>query len=420
MSVKKELPFLQESFRSSEVRVQLGHNLWIDSAGDKKDIQVDDFPIFVFLRAVGFESVILKPESHQYWDVWTQRMAEYEQIFIQDPENLVIDECVWNELDSASGEFVIQCLLPATHTPSTRQSLKAQVGLPPPFAAPLKIDPVALQKFVEEVQRQSAQETLLRIQSILREFKQDSRRTTPETWSNLLCDVLTIALESRELEKALQVARDHQEDLKRIWNDHARFLRLCGAYDAKPQELSDWASIFESLENRMLVIYLQQNLHERAGPQILKLMHARIQRDPDRMIEFCLANQAEIQKQLLPWMTPYWKLKHFTLVQSEFERAIQRGDGEGDLKLWITSLLKCAPHQALQDLERYFQKKRAFWKRDFPHVQKAILAALQEAPGSESIAYLKRWKLNVQGVLADRIERILSLYSSEQKGGNRK
>lgn len=366
----------------------------------------EDWPIFLFLKGIGCQKVYFEPQAKEVLDLWTQRMSEYEQEFIQDPENFTTADHFWNEKSSNLSVNLIRCEFAELQV----EKIQISLGPVPPMEAPLGIPEEAARRFVEEIQTQSAKETLHRILQILKEYDREARAKDLTIWSNLVADVLCISLQNHLLDKSLQVANDHTEVLKSIWSQTDRVVQIFAAYDPKGSELSQWAKLFETCSTTDLLRCLENHLSSVGGPQMIKLMNYRAQNQAEELIEICFSYEGKFTRQLLQWLAPHWRQKHYARIRESFLKTLKRKDR--DLELihgWIHALLRSSRREAFLELKKLFKKRNFFWKRPPVDIsiQKEIVSALSEDRNSETYAFLQEIHPRASVEISNRIEELL-------------
>jgi len=413
LSVKKlQLEEFLETHTPTKIHLKAAR-IEPSSASEFQDeaINLDDWPILLFLKGIGFDTVSFYSNSQSALERWTARLSQYELIFIADPENLAVEECIWNEKDD-TGNLLIECHLP---TPSPHQQQKKQRvditpgGHVPPLEAPLGIDDDAALRFVDEIEKQTPQETLLRTHLILREFESDAKHKDPFVWASLIADIIAIALESRWVEKAVQIAKDFDQSLKLVWTKSERALRLFSAYDPKPSELRNWSEVFQSCSSVDLVWYLDSQLSTTAGPQILKLMNYRAQTEPELLIEICFQEKPNVQRILLPWLIAHWKLKHYPNVFHHLKTSLEQNESEEIVQLWIVAALRSSAEHSFQDFLQLIPKRKWFCVLDKSKLvfQKLLLKVFTENPSHDVLPFMKKAKHLFSGEIADQAEKLL-------------
>lgn len=407
LSLKKIPGFSEES--ASIRRIDLVNSAYETKSGAAHSFDLEQWPALLFLKGLGFESVKFSDQALDVVETWALRIATYQTSYLFDPENFRKEECNWSETDSQSDLVLIECIAPSKRSPREDPGFKFFV---PPLEAPLGIDPGLLEKFRSEVENQSGPETLLRVHSILKEYEKDSKNKDPKIWTSLLVDIISIALESKLLDKAVELAETHRSALESLWSPYnPRVVRLFSAYEPKGAELFSWSRIFSTLKNLPLVEFFEPYLSTSAGPQMIKLMNYRVQNQSDEMAEICFRATESIQRVLLQWLSPHWREKHYPKLWKLTERNKQN---EPMLKLFLNALMRSSRSRALQDLEEYFPRPRLLGRVSTDlNLQRVILNVLNDYPSIDSLEFIKKVKPNLHGKLADLAEKILS---SHQKG----
>lgn len=373
------------------------------------------WPSFSFLKGMGFERIEFHDADPQSILHWAERIQAYEQDYLQDPDYLDIDACVWNEISVETDKTLIACF---------RRELKhntssALVFSVPPLKAPLAVDERAISAFVDEAKHQSTEDTILRMQSILLEFKDGKEELDHQPWLRLVADVICVTLENSLLRKAVSLSEEHKEVLAQLWNDEQRAHRIFSAYEPKAPELELWSKIFSSLSNEKLVLLLKNSLSTSAGPQVLKLMHVRVQHDPEDFIEICLEKESSLQKLILQWLTPYWQPRHYRKLLNALKLSLEKQDDFELIHSWIQALLKSYQSQAFEDLKLFFKpqtwigrvlKTNQKSKESGIQSQRFIVKALAEHPSAETVRFLREVKPFIHGGVADNVEKVISSY----------
>lgn len=384
------------------------------SGGQEFDLSLETiWPGFLFLKAMGFEILRFHSQKPNQIQTWMQRIEAYQQSFLEDPEAISIEECTWNEIDEISLDTVIECIQKTSRVDHRPASLYPV----PPMEAPLSVEPHALRSFLNEVHHQRDEDILLRLQSILQEFKNDSKNIEEELWTNLVGDIIALALRTRQLDKASKLATEHHETLKNLWFNTDRSLQILSSFEAsRSNELQSWNQIFSTLPTDRLIYFFQNHLSSPAGPQIVRLMSIRVKERPNDFAKLCFECEQSSQKLLLQWLSPYWGPQHYRQLYAALLRALK---GKSELELiqaLIQALLRSYRIQALKDLSLFFTPK-TWLKRIFsrtPHLeaqkQKSILNALAEIPSADTIVFLKEIRPSLKGEVADYVERLLQSY----------
>lgn len=374
------------------------------------------WPSFVFLKGLGFKRIHFRQPSDSSLNQWRERVESYQQLYIQDPEYLHIDECIWDEIDPNLDEPVIECV---------RESTRVEVHKPeaykvPPMLGPLAIDPAEKEAFIQEIRSHSEADTIRRTLSILKEFRYSSQNFDERLWDDLLLDILGSILEIGDLDRALQLVDDHQNDLRNGWNSTDRIVRVLAAYEPKRAELEKWARVFRSLSLERLISLLDGLLSSPAGPQIIKLMNFRAAQDPEGLIGICLQQNPGIQKILLQWLSPHWKPQHYRQLFEALRTALERGSDKELIQYWIQALFRSYRDQALSDLQSFFRNRAApkRWlgisnQADL-NKQKSILSALEEMPSTDILMFLKEIRSKVYGRNVDYVERLINNYRMQK------
>ena len=404
------LPPALEAFRQAESLVfhLRESRVEIETPPSDAPFNLDEWPILLFLQGLGFEKIILRNKSADALFSWVSRMAEYQQTFIQDPDNLFIDECIWNQADG--NEIFVECL------PAPKDILKRSeknMGHPVPaqadyLQAPLGITPEMSARFVSEIDHISNAEIFARLHSILLEYEKDSRAKDETVWASFLTDVIAVALEAKLLDKAAQLSKDHSKILSSVWSRREKTLRLFSVYDPKSSQLSLWASIFDSLNLEEVVRLLESSLSTPAGPQILKLMNHWSQTKTGSVIDFCIHADAGTQERLLPWLAPHWKVSHFEKIWTATKLQLKNGRSKALTQAWLSALFRCSRSKAFENIRPLFMQKKYFWsKRPAPiETQKMILDILAEHPDAETLSLLTDIRKDACRELVHEIDRL--------------
>lgn len=382
--------------------------------GALSEFNLDTWPILVFLKGTGFSRIEFRTNDEAIIDRWINRIQQYEQKFIQDPENLHFDECLWDELSPESEEPLIHCVrLEIQKAPQKLRKRKHHV---PPMEAHLGVDARSVERFVDEIRQLSPKDTLLRTQFILQEFKQSKKDVEGIQWAQLIGDIISVSLEAKHLDKAIHIAEENRTLLRSLWSDSQRVVRIFSAYEPKSQELKTWSKIFDTLPLEDLVRYLESHLSSSAGPQIVRLMNERAPKHTEQLFAICIRENASMQKLILQWLSPHWQTQHYRDLLKCLFQSLKRGDDLELVNHWINGLLRSYPSLALQDLKSFFEPPKflaKLFKKDkqiTPHSQKSVLVALGEHRSTEVLQFLKDIKPWTQGEAADEIERQIHTY----------
>lgn len=383
-------------------QVDLVNSRFIHKDGTLSSFAIEDWPIALFLRGLGAESIWFKTHDLQEIENWIARIAAYEQSYINDPENFRTEDCKWNEVDPKRGLDLVVVRWPTK--PIKHEDLKFQPSTPP-LDAPIGLDPESIRKFKEEIVHQSAVDVILRTQYILKEFEAGTLSADRSIFGKLLVDVICVALENKLLDKAAEIAELHAKSLALALKDDSKLLQLLGSFDPKATELISWGRIFNSVPTLHLLRTAEVQLSSKAGPQLVKLINLKISHDPDEMIEISFKEKGPSLKALHQWLTPHWQAKHYEPILHAVEHHL---DSPEILDLWITALLRSDTTRALADLSKYFSKPSLFSKKKkFVHVQDATLKAIIEHPTTEALGFLREVRSELSGKQAFKAEQIL-------------
>lgn len=354
----KKIPGLEVDSPSLR-QVNLIEGKLINEVGGVQVFDLEQWPIMLFLKGIGFERVHFHEGSSRLLEVWAERIATYQTSYLFDPENFRAEECQWNEQDKNKTSFLIECVAPSRKERRKEPRFYSNV---PPLEAPLGVDLEMVQKFVDEVEQQTPQETLHRIHSILKEYEKDSKNRDPKIWAALIADVIAVSLESKLIDKAVELAETHGVALSSIWSESPdRLIRLFSSYDPRGTELFSWSRIFSTYKNADLVRSFENYLSSPAGPQIVKFLNYRIQNQSDEIIDICFSESAAIQKLLHQWLAPHWREKHYPKIWALVQESLAH---ESLFRLWLLALLRSSTTLALRDLQSFFEKPK-FWGRIF-------------------------------------------------------
>ena len=401
-----------------EIDLDLNEILFVDNT-KKQTVFENVWTGFSFLKGMGFQKIRFFHPNQKSIENWSKRISDYQQEFIQDPDFIDVEACIWDETKPDTDEILVQCVVRKTRDKASR----GPAYLVPLMEAPLGIDQAHLSAFVNEIQKQTASDILMRMQAILNEFKQESRNLDTQIWSQLLGDVVSVSLENGLLDKALSLVEEHRAALGELWDDSPRVLRILSAYEPKSDEVVRWAKIFESFSLEYIVSFIRQHLSSPAGPQIIRLMTYRAQQENEELISICVNESSDVQKILLQWLSPYWRPKHYKELLRSLKQAMQRRDDIELIQYWIQALLQSYRAQALTDLRSFFTPAK-FWQRLQVRKrlninigqQRSIVKALSEQPSADTLKFFKDIKPFAKGGVADDIERVIySYYSGGQK-----
>lgn len=378
-------------------------------SGELESFSLNDSPLLLFMKGLGVERIDFATSDMEIIDRWLERVASYELLFLEDPDHFKFSELQWNEVDPRSNEVLIQSFHKETRI--SLDPLKTHFSVPP-MMAPLGIPEEARLKFIQEIEIQLPDETLSRVTSILQEFRTSVKKIDPVIWAMLVGDVIAIALKSKLLEKAVQIAEEHKVGMAPLWNNPDRVSQIFLNYDPKGAEIPAWAKIFETLSTPQLIAMLENFLGSDCGPQILKLMNFRALHTPEELVEICFQSNPLIQKILLQWLSPHWKPFHYGRLLNSLDNALRSRMDEDIIRLWISALMRASKTNAFDDLVKLFQPKFfKIWgtKADIAS-KRMILNAISENPSSECKEFLKKIRKYVQGELADQVEKLLHGY----------
>ncbi len=407
MSLKKEvsegLPFLSKTPR----RVDLLTSEVVHEDSTRQTFDFEQWPIALFLKGLGALSIDFTGQDPKLQSSWVQRIAKYQQTYLHDPENFRTEECNWDLEEEAVS---IRVSWPPKS--SKREALKITPITTPPLEAPLGVDEYSVLKFREEITKQSAKDVILRIQSILNEYDKESLHKDPQILGALISDIISIALENRLLEKAVEISETHFKSLEFSWSDDERVIRSFAAYDPKASELNLWSRIFASCPLIRVLRLLDIYLTSAAGPQMVKLLSLRAQNESDELIDICFKEKGTLLKSLHQWLAPHWRPKHFDKIWHQVNKHFEEEDF---LQVWIPALLRSSTSRAFAALTKFFEKP-AFFKRKKPYgtIQKAILEAISENPTSDAIVFVKEIRPRLHGKLEYQADKILSLRKSSR------
>ena len=372
-------------------------------------LATSDSPLLLFVKGMGVERIDFFTKDSEIVDRWLERLAGYEFLFLEDPDNFKASELQWNELDPNSNEELIVCHIKEAH-PQFDQ-LRAHPSVPP-MMAPLGIPEESRLKFLQEIEIQSPDETLSRFTSILQEFRTSVKSIDPLVWAVLVGDVIAITLHSKLLDKAVQIADEHRLGLAPLWNNSDRVIQIFSSYDPKGSEISLWAKIFATLPTPQLINTLETHLGSEGEPQILKLMNYRALHSPEELVEICFGSKPLIQKILLQWLTPHWKPFHYGRLLNSLDQALRSSADEDLVRLWISALVRASKSNAFDDLAKIFRPKffRIWGTKTDIASKRMILNAISESPSTECREFLRKIRKYVQGELADHVEKMLLAY----------
>lgn len=377
----------------------------ICESGETYGFDLEAHPLLVFLKAVGFQAVEFYTRDSQVLEMWTERLTQYQQAYIQDPQYLQDGNFAWDEI-SDERRKVIHCIQRA-ETIARQQNWRQTIPSIPSLNGPLGVDPQSVQRFLHEIESQTPSDTLRRVQIILQEYDAATLCKKEEShWSPLIMDIVSSALEANQLDRAVEISLSYQEALKNGWKDHERVQRLFSAYDPRGSEILIWSRIFESLKTQELVEFTATSLSTNAGPQILKMMGFRAQTQPDEMIQICLAEKQATQKMLLQWLMPHWKPKHF----EEVWIAVKSSIGSLALfRMWLEAALHCSGARTFERLIEYFPRPNIFKRSQVdPLLQKTILDVLSDHHPIDASEFARQIKPVLTGKLSNLAEKIIS------------
>jgi len=420
VSLSLQKSFEKELLDKSIKEVDLAQTLITLSDNSRIHFSYDEaWPGFSFLKGMGFDRIEFYTDDREKIEVWADRILQYQQDFLQDPDYLAVDDCHWNEKDYHSNQILISC-----HGLKSRKFAPQEIALDlPPMDAPLGVDPLAIAAFKNEIRNQKSEDTIHRIQNILVEFRAAKSDFDPLIWSNLVADLIAVSLENKLLSKASRLAEEHKTELKHAWDDTRRSIRLLSAYEPKVDELSEWANIFQSFNSEDIISFLSTHLSSKAGPQIVKLLNYRVQTEFESFIEICLHGNGAIQKLLLQWLSAYWKPQHYHLILAQLHRALKETNDLDMINYWVQALLRSYRSQALEDMRQFFSNKK--WYQGFfkskknlelgPLEQRNFLKALSEHPSADILRFFAEIKQDVRGGLADEVERMIRSYQGNTR-----
>ncbi|TVQ77391.1 MAG: hypothetical protein EA369_09360 [Bradymonadales bacterium] len=383
----------------------------------------DLWAAFLFLKAVGFKKVSLRNPQKQSLRNWQKRIEEYQQHFIHDPEYLQLELCQWNESsESNPSELAIECwpAIGASRSPTESRVLQSVDILE--MKGPRISADAAVLAFREEVETFQASDILRRMLSILREFKFEKSKELPAHWPQLIGSVLRVAIENSLLGLAQDITQEYQDELQDLWKDESKVTELLKAYEARPVEFHQWAEIFRAVDIQLLIRLLERELGGEAGPQIIKLMTYRAEREHESLIEICLELKPATQRLLLQWLAPYWKPKHYPIAIRSLQGILETGRNLDLVNSWVQALLLSYRAQALADLKAYLKPDTSLWRKLFKRksvaskAQRSIIQALADSPSSEILQFLKELRPSLQGEVADEAEKVLQNFRSLRWG----
>lgn len=411
LSVKKEWVIPIESL-AVPLEIHIRESQIQRANGEKQLIQLDEWPAMVFLKAVGFDRVKIHRLDPDGLSQWLERMASYEQLFLQDPEYLNIDEAEWNQLDADSSSFLVECFQTDGRPRSQPAIQPRSFTMAPPLQASLGLQPENTKLFLEEIRSQSTLETLRRIEHILNEYKLSDAEREPEVWAFLVADIIVISLGHRFLDRSVHLSQNHEYDLLPVWREPERALRLFSAFDPKPAEIPTWAKIFKSCSHINLLNLYDRSLGTSANPQIAKLLNFRAGENSDEFLKILPQAAKKHQELILQWMGPHWQSRHFDALRN-FWISKSRDADTDFVRLLIQSMLRARRADALDEFEKHFRKPSWFGKLTARELEiaKLILSVLMENPSIETAEFFRKVRSRVSGELADRIEKYLAHFS---------
>lgn len=369
----------------------------------------------LFLKAIGFQKIRFIGPTEKSLRNWQARVEIYQQEFIHDPEYLQVELCQWNEsADQAENSApLIECSPRLETRPLRQQSKSKPRVVVSKMAGPLKQASVSMKNFVEEARSYEAKDTLRRMQAILREFKNEKKDSLHEEWNHLVGSVFRIALETKNLSVAEELLQTYREELLQFWSDAPRLRSHLQAYEASSGHFHRWTALFDGIPLAQLIPLLETELSMGAGPQIIKLMTHRAEREHESLIELSAQLKPSSQKILLQWLAPYWRPKHYPIALRSLQKILQ---DEKDLELiqsWVQAMLQSYRAQALADLKKLFTQPIPGWRRFFGRgaqpnkALRFIIKALAENPSTEILQFLKELKPQLKGEAADEADRVI-------------
>jgi hypothetical protein len=369
-------------------------------------INLDDWPILIFLKGFGCSKIEFRTRDTNLIDAWSARILGYEQSYLADPDSVKVNECQWDEIELHSGMALIQCFFERIESFRTTQLAKPAVPL---LEGPIGVPSSAALSFMRELETESPIDTLHRFTLILNEYRSYGLIKDSKTWSLLIGDVMAVCLEHGQLHKAKQIAEEHRESLSAYWIDVHRTSRLLASYDPKVFELNNWMKIFETIPSSKLIGMLESLLTTPAGPQTLKLISTRTHENPDEMIEICFQSESAIQKLLLQWLLPHWRPAHFEKILKNLHQSRKRKDGPEIQRLWILALVRSSSRNAYDELKAFFKPKLFTLGSSHARkqLQKLIIQTLGENPNFETREFMKSILKLLKGDLAQYAEQII-------------
>ncbi len=403
-------------------RLKLDEGLWLPDGGEPKPISLDEIWAGLnFLKALGFHEVAFRTPSPEQLHRWIERLENYQQFYIQDPEYAGFDDFIWNELSPEFDEPVVECVRYAitADAPGTIQEvIHLNLGPVPPLLSNIAVDQKALSAFLNEIESRQPEDVFHRFESIFEEYRSLLDSEPPKESLQLLGAVFTLALENRKLDAALAFVRNHAHEFKNLFEDETWLIRALEIFEPKANEIQTWAPLFDSVKNEQIIAMAEKHLGSKAGHQLVKLISVRVAREPEHLIQFCLRSPHNIQKLLTQWLAPYWRPKHYPGIAQQLEQALQTRD-PSLIQTWLQALLRSYPAQSLEDLKKYF-KKLSFWeslgrkKVESLEKQGLILSALQENRSTELLKFLKEIRPELKGKSADQVEKIIGSFRDKR------
>lgn len=341
-------------------------------------IEID--PLFIFLRGIGFKKVQFNACSKSDLARWSERIQSYEQLYIEDPESLVVSNCKWHELNE-SQQLVVECTL------DERRDLHEFSGqsVVPPFKAPLGVTEEARINFIEEISNESPKDTIKRFFLITQEyFKEDSLDAEQELLEQVVKSLLLLSFEFHCFDIIQKVREKYSATVGKLLNNRDFLKESLEKSEPLPGEFFAWADFFKPTPYEHLISLLNEPSIER---RISKVLQMRSLEDPEGVINIFFNSSLEIQKKLFSTLCNHFTVHHVQRLL-DLMKEIKEPSFKSNL---MSQAIKLHSQTALKFCSQsYFSGSRFGSQKVQSENYLPIINAIEAAPKDERVSFLKK------------------------------
>jgi len=401
LSVKKVSNQGLKGFSVGEI--DLKNEIFLHPDGRQQIFVVEDGSIFLFLKGLQMERIRISTPNEKTIEDWHNRIAGYQSIFIEDPDEFVCKEYEWNAFEDSLSEPVIECFF------NERAVKRRLTGTPlssvPLLVGPMRLDSKDLEAFLFEIENQRPEDTLLRMQAILKEYQAVKKDSLTEN-AQFIYEIFILALEHHQIEKALQIWTDYidHQPLSLL-----QYKRILFAMEPKAESREAWLHFFESIKKEQWLQLLGELKDTPTEQRLLKILSYKAQKSPEDFIQISVECPPNVQKHILQWVSSRWKPHHTKFIQRALEYSMANPLHASLIPAWILAYMRSAPQEAFEYFERHFKQKRFFWKTPSgtTPAQRILLEVIKENKTIESMEFLKKIRPLCSGIIQDQIASIL-------------